>query len=65
MSDDDIAFREYFNTAQPLFAIQHKTGKSFGDSEVVREIRNQIEQAYKAAWVDSRKALELGERGKP
>lgn len=65
MNDRDIGFQTYFNQAQPLFAIQHKTGKSFADVEIVREIRHQLEQAYKAAWDDSRKALELSERGKP
>jgi hypothetical protein len=52
MSEVDRAFQAYFNQAQPLFAIQHKTGKTFGDVEIVREVRAQIEQAYKAAWED-------------
>jgi hypothetical protein len=52
MPDDiEIAFRAWFNESQPLFAVQHKTGKRLTDIDQIREIRNQIEAAYRSGWV--------------
>lgn len=52
MTNIDIAFRVYWSEAQPLFAIQQKTGKAISDPDQAREIQKQIEQAYRAAWKD-------------
>lgn len=53
MSDVDLAFRKYWNEAQPLFAISHKTGQPFTQRLTpgqIREVQAQIEAAFKEGW---------------
>jgi hypothetical protein len=57
MNAIDIAFRDYWNGAQPLIAIQHKSGITLADAGVVREIRRQVEEAYRAGWNDCGKRV--------
>lgn len=54
-SDKELGYRSYWNGAQPLFAIGHKTGKPLRDPDVAREVQRQIEQAYHAGWDDRNK----------
>lgn len=52
MNHIDRAYHEYWRGAQPLFAIQHKTGKALTDADQTREIQRQVELAYRAGWAD-------------
>lgn len=54
MSEQDIAFTKYWNEAQPLFSIQEKSGERVYHPALIREIKRQVEQAYKAGWNDSK-----------
>ncbi len=53
-TEEEIAFRIWFNQEQPMMQIQDKTGRRIFDQAMFREIRNQIEAAYKAGWVARR-----------
>ena len=55
----DIAFKAWFNSAQPLFAAQSESGEHIYEQALFRELRRQVEAAYRAGWEDSKNGARI------